>query len=262
MFDTRLNDEVRVFISGQELSGIENADISYSSSHTIIKPLGATMGYTANDQDITQEISFSRYLIYDDPITGYTGDIHMSGSIHYDNKSYGFESGYLNSYSVNCAVGSVPRVSVKFDIVDELRTGQSASGSISHPTIDIPSQGSISITCDNSSSNRVIGFDYSLTASRKKHFSIGEKSSSAVEFIPPLEYSAQVQIEVDDALLESGYNFLDNKENKTVSFAINGRNSNSIQTLNIPNASLIGESLSTSADGSLKLNLNYIGHGF
>ena len=262
MFDARLNGEVRIFISGQELSGIDNASISYSNSSNIIKPLGSTKGLTVNGGPTDQKVSFSRYLIYNDPIISYTGDVNMSGSIHYNGESYGFESGYLNNYSVNCAVGSVPKVSAQFDIVDELRSGQSASGSVSHPTIDIPSQGSISITCDNASSNRVIGFDYSVTSLRKKHFTIGGKSSSAIEFIAPLEYAAQVQVDVDDAFLESGYNFLDNRENKTVSFTIEGRTGAAIQTLSIPNASLVNESLNVSANGSLKLNLNYIGHGF
>jgi len=262
MFGTRLNDDVRIFISGQELSGINDANISYSNSPNVIKPLGTAEGLTVNGGPTNQKVSFSRYLIYDDPIINYTGDANMSGSIHYDGESYGFESGYLSSYSVNCAVGSVPKVNAQFDIVDELRSGQSASGSVSHPAIDIPNQGSISLSCDNSTTNRIIGFDYSVTSLRKKHFTIGEKSASAIEFIPPLEYSAQVQVDVDDALLESGYNFLDERENKTVTFGIDGRDGNTLQTLTIPNASLVSESVTMSADGSLRLNLNYIGHGF
>jgi len=213
MFGARFNDEVRFFISGQELSGVNDLNISYSNSPNVIKPLGTAEGLTVNGGPTNQKVSFSRYLIYD-------------------------------------------------DIVDELRSGQSASGSVSHPAIDIPNQGSISLSCDNSTTNRIIGFDYSVTSLRKKHFTIGEKSASAIEFIPPLEYSAQVQVDVDDALLESGYNFLDERENKTVTFGIDGRDGNTLQTLTIPNASLVSESVTMSADGSLRLNLNYIGHGF
>ena len=162
MFGARFNDEVRFFISGQELSGVEDVNISYSNSANIAKTLGVDRGVTVAGGNTNQNISFSRYLIYDDPIYNYTGDQSMSGSIHYDGESYGFESGYLSSYSVNCAVGAVPKVNAQFSIIDELRTGESASGSVSHPTIDIPNQGSISVTCDNSTTNRVIGFDYSV----------------------------------------------------------------------------------------------------
>lgn len=260
MFGARYNDEVRVFISGQELSGIENFDMSYSSAKGLVTPLGTSKGMTTTAGPTQQEVSFSRYLIYNDPILSYTGDVNMSGSMHYNGSAYGFESGYLSNYSVNCAVGSVPKVNAQFFVVDELRSGESASGVVAHPTIDIPSQGSISITCDNVTTNRVIGFDYSLACKRKGNYTIGQESAVSVDFIPPIQYSASVQIEVDDAFLESGFNFLNSREDKTVSFDIDGRNGANIQALTIPNASLVSENLSMSADGSLRLNLSYVGH--
>ena len=45
-----------------------------------------------------------------------------------------------------------------------------------------------------------------------------------------------------------------------LTFIINGRNGDSLQSLTIPKASLVGEQLNSSADGALKLTLNYIGH--
>ena len=43
-------------------------------------------------------------------------------------------------------------------------------------------------------------------------------------------------------------------------YAINGRDGTSIQSLSIPNACLVGEQLNASADGALRLTLNYMGH--
>ena len=43
-------------------------------------------------------------------------------------------------------------------------------------------------------------------------------------------------------------------------FTINGRDGDSLQSLTVPKASLVGEQLNASADGALKLTLNYIGH--
>ena len=65
---------------------------------------------------------------------------------------------------------------------------------------------------------------------------------------------------MDDAFLESGFNFLNSREDKTVSFDIDGRTGANIQALTIPNASIVSENLSMSADGSLRLNLSYVGH--
>jgi len=264
MFGSRLNDEVSVNIAGYELSGISSVDFSYSNSSNIVKPLGSKVGMSTVGGATQQNLSVSRHLIYDDPVLAYTGSSSMVGNIRYDAEAYSFSSGYLTRYSVNCAVGNVPKVNASFIILDELTSSSEEPSDVGSAisNIYIPSQGSISITCDNSTTDRVIGFDYSITANRKPHFSIGQESAVAIELIPPLEYSAQVQIEVDSAQPEDAFNFLTTRENKTISFDINGRDGSDIQALTIPNATLVSESLSASENGSVVLNLNYIGHGF
>ena len=260
MFGGKLNHEAQFFVDGYELSGIESIDITTQNSNSIGKPLGSSKGVLFSNGPVQQKLAVSRYLIYDDPIFNYTGDSSISGSIEYEGSSYGFNSGYLSSYSVNCAVGAIPKVNANFDVYDEMRSGVSASGSAVHPDIYIPSQGSISVTCDNSTTNRVVGFDYAVNSQRAVYYTLGQKEASSVVFIPPLEYSASVQIQVDDAFLSSGFNFIDSREDKTVSFTINGRNGSAIQTLTIPKASIVAEQLRSSADGSMELTINYIGH--
>jgi len=209
----------------------------------------------------SQTVSFSRNLMYEDPILAFTGESEaMKGSFNYkNNTSYGFNSGYLTSYSVNCAVGSIPKVNTSFVVYDEMKSGINATGSVTTP-IYIPSQGSISATCDNSTSNRIIGFDYSLTINKIPYYTIGSETPVEVKHINPIEYTASVQMEVDDTFLKSGFNFLDEREDKTVSFSLSSRDGDAIQQLSIPNASLVSEQLSSSSDGSVRLTLNYIGH--
>jgi len=199
--------------------------------------------------------------MYEDPILAFTGESEaMKGSFNYkNNTSYGFNSGYLTSYSVNCAVGSIPKVNTSFVVYDEMKSGINATGSVPTP-IYIPSQGSISATCDNSTSNRIIGFDYSLTMNKIPYYTIGSETPVEVKHINPIEYTASVQMEVDDTFLKSGFNFLDAREDKTVSFLLSSRDGDGIQQLSIPNASLVSEQLSSSSDGSVRLTLNYIGH--
>ena len=264
MFGSRLNDEVNINIAGSELSGISSVDFSYSNTANILKPLGSKKGLTTVGGGTQQKVSISRHLIYDDPVLDYTGASSMIGNIRYNNSSYSFSSGYLTNYSVNCAVGSVPKVNASLIVLDELTSSSQESSEVgsSINNIYIPSQGSISITCDNSTTNRVIGFDYSITANRKPHFSIGQESAVDIELMPPLEYAVQVQIEVDESQPQNAFNFLTNRENKTLSFDIDGRDGDDIQALTVPNATLVSESLSASDNGSAILNLNYIGHGF
>jgi hypothetical protein len=260
MFDTKLNYESRFFISGQQLSGIDSINLSYNQQANIIKPLGYSKGITVVNGESQNTISISRNLIYADPLLNYTGNINMSGSIHYENSSYGFKSGYLTEYLVNCAIGAIPKVTTNFNIFDHLVSGSSASGSVSHPNIYIPNQGSMSITCDNVSSNRVVGFDYSIKNNNRPIYTIGSSLPAKIEFLPPLDYSATVQIEIDDAFMKNSSAFLSGREDKIVSLSIRGRDGTIIQSLTIPKASLISEQLSASADGVLKLTLNYNGH--
>jgi len=266
MFGERLNYDCNFFVSGQRLSGIESVDIGYTNSATTTKPLGYAHGTTTIGGAPQQTVSLSRYLVSEDPILpvaggGYTGNVNMSGSIEYGGISYGFQSGYLQNYAINCAVGAIPRVNANIVVYDEMRSGYSASGNVAYPDIHIPSQGSITILSDWATTNRVIGFDYSVTCNRKPYYTIGSESPVSVTLLPPMEFTASVQIDVDEAFMESGYSFLaTGKEERVAALIINGRNGTTIWGSAIPNASLVSERLSASADGSLTLTQEYAGH--
>jgi hypothetical protein len=262
MFGQVYNDENKFFVSGQEIIGIDSLDISYSNSASIAKYVGFKRGNTITTGPTQSRVSISRSLIFADPLYNYTGNSQIRGSINYQDSSYGFNSGFLEEYMVNCAVGSLPKVTTNIVVYDEFRRNiKDASGSVAPPSVLIPNQGSISLICDNSSTNRVVGFDYSVKCMRKPVYSIGSKFPKEVCLLKPIEFAATVQIDVDDALLQNSMNLFLNKENKTVSFLIKSNDgANTLQSLTIPNASLVAESLSSSADGGVKLTLNYIGH--
>lgn len=261
MFDLLNSYENKVFISGQELLGVENVNISYSNSSSIARFLGLSTANTLIAGDVQKQVSFSRYLIYSDPILSLTGSSPTSGSINYNGQAYGFNSGFLTEYSVNCAVGSVPSINANLSVYGEMRSGINHSGSVAAPTIYIPNQGSISLTCDNSTTNRVVGFDYAIKINREPIYKIGSVLPAEVITDRALEFNASVQIDVDNAFLQNSTGFLSGRRNKTVTFAVKSKdNTQTIQQLTIPNASLVSETLTSSADGGVKLTLNYIGH--
>lgn len=263
MFDAKFNYQSRFFAGDYEVSGIESINLSYSDSSSILYPLGTRRGFNSVNIQPSQTLSINRNLIYEDYLLNYTGEGPIDGSIYYNDVHYGFREGYLSSYTLNCAVGAVPRTSANLFILDEMQTGIDASEGFKvdvHPVIDIPSQGSISISCENSSTNRVVGFNYGISIKRKPFFGICDTKHKDVRIVPPIEYSCSVQIEVDDAFLQNSWDFLDQRENKSVNFDIKGRGGNNLQSVTIPNASLIGETLNVSADGVLGLSLTYRGH--
>ena len=261
MFGLLNNYENKVFISGQELLGVENVNVSYSNSASIARFLGHSIGHTMVASDAQKQVSFSRYLIYNDPILSLTGSLPTSGSINYNGQAYGFNSGFLTEYSVNCAVGSIPSTNAALSVYGAMQSGINHSGSVAAPTIYIPNQGSISLTCDNSTTNRVVGFDYSVKINREPIYKIGSAVPAQVITDSVLEFNASVQIDVDDAFLQNSTGFLSGRQNKTVTFTVKSKdNAQTLQQLTIPNASLVGETLASSADGGVKLTLNYIGH--
>jgi len=261
MFGLLNNYENKVFISGQELLGVENVDVSYSHSPSVARFLGNSIGSTMVASDAQKQVSFSRYLIYNDPILSLTGDSPTSGSINYNGQAYGFNSGFLTEYSVNCAVGAIPSVNAALSVYGAMQSGINHSGSVTAPTIYIPNQGSITLTSDNSTTNRVVGFDYSIKINREPIYTIGSILPAEIIRDPVIEYRSSVQIDVDDAFLQNSTGFLSARQNKTVTFTIKSKdNAQTLQQVTIPNASLIGETLALSADGGVKLTLNYVGH--
>ena len=266
MFGSKSNYDSHFFVDGEEISGVESVDINYSNSANISKPLGYHPGITTVGGPTQQTISVSRYLISNTPLESVFEGQNFSGSLNYEGAAYGFKSGYMTSVSVNCAVGAIPRTSYSLVVYDELRSGANASGTATS-AIDIPSQGSISITCDNITSNRVIGFDYNATLNYKPYYTIGSEHPADVKYISPTTYNATVQLEVDDVMPKSGYSFLTEGKNNDspfgnsrVTLSVKGRDGATIQTYPIHSASLVSEQLSATANGSLRLTLNYVGH--
>jgi hypothetical protein len=264
VFGGKFNHESRFFLDEYEVSGVETLNFAYSTSSSVGKALGTSRGFTSVNGPNQQSLTLNRNLIYEDYILNYTGDSQIKASIYYDGNHYGFNEGYLSSYSLACAVGSVPKTSANILVYDEIKIGVDASDNFEvkpHPILDIPSQGSISVSCDNSSTNRVISFGYTINIPRKAFYKIGGGvAPSTVRLITPIEYSSAVVIDVDDAFIQNSFDFFDDRENKNINLTVKGRNGEDLQSVTIPNATLLGESLEASADGGLRLTLNYKGH--
>jgi hypothetical protein len=266
MLGATLGHQSKMYVGGFELPGIESVEFSSQNRASIVRPMGTTRGFTSISGPLAKTMTMTRSLIYKDPIfnkyTGY-GKV-LSASILDENEEnyYGFKSGYMNSYSVNCSVGAVPRVTTSFSITDEIETGVNSGQSLASikNRIAIPNQGSLNIQCSDFDFSRVIGFDYSLTRKNKAFYSVASKSISNMETISPLEFRANVQIELDSSFGLKMDDFIDTREDREINFYLKGRNGKSIMDFSVPNASLVSQSLSQSANGLLKLNLGYAGH--
>lgn len=266
MFNGILSHESYVLLDGYHLTGVNSVSVSSKNSSSVISPIGTEMGLTIPSGPTQQSMSLSRHLIYQDPFFDYVGkDRPVKGEIHdLQNESfYGFESGYIKNYSVNCAVGSIPKVNTSFTILDEIKSGKAPEVGVSkktHNTIESSSQGSISIESEDFQNNRVVGFDYSISVDQDISYAIGSTLPFYIKEKRPIKYTASVQLELDKTYNSQSFDFLNSRQDRTISMDVKGRRGASLQYIEIPNASLVSRNLSQTAKGLMIMNLSYVGH--
>jgi hypothetical protein len=247
--------------NGYQLSGVNSVSVSYSVPLENALTLGSVFGYNLNNP-FQAEITINRTCLYQDPLLSLTGDSPISGSFKYNGLSYGFTSGYLSRYSINCGVGELPSVACSITVYGELKPSLEVLPFQTHEPIFIPSPRSISVSGDNTSTNRVKGFSYELQINRQANFSIDSyQSVDELVFLPPINVSASLDFDAVNFTPENYEYFISSREKKTFNITINDRASNNnIFNLNIPNIELVSQSLDSNADNKLSITNNYIGY--
>lgn len=231
MKNALLNYENIFYLNGKAISGIVSVDGSYSINYAPINTIG--VGY--NKQVVadvpTAEFNVSKYLLYNEPFLTYTGEkfnqtaLSFAGSLNYNNRSFGFESGYLNGFGLSCSVGEIPTTTLNMQVFGDLGTGYSASGNIPTPYITVPQVKDITITCSGSSSNRVTNFNYNVTSPKKPIYVL----ASSNNYVPyevlldlPIEITASFDLEVDDYSSRKLYEQLNNDIDSSFSINVKG----------------------------------------
>jgi len=231
MKNALLNYENIFYLNGRAISGVTSVDGSYSINYAPINTIG--VGY--NKQVIadvpTAEFNVSKYLLYNEPFLYYTGEkynqtaLSFAGSINYNNRTFGFQSGYLNSFGLSCSVGEIPNTEMNIQVFGDIGAGYSALGNIGTPYISVPQVKDITITCSGSSSNRVTSFDYNITCPKKPIYILGSSNN----YIPyevlsdfPIEITASFNLEIDDYSSRKLYEQLNNDIDNSFSINIKG----------------------------------------
>ena len=257
-----MNAEQCFFLNGEKLSGLSNVSIGYSNPLELSPTLGnAGFGFMLNGPT-EATIEFNRFLIAADPVLNFTGDSSFSGAFNYGGRSYYFETGYLSSYSVSCGVGQTPEASSRISVFCGLKTGAAIQTEQVGEGVFIPSQRSISVSGMDFATNRVKQFNYSLEISRQPIYSIeGGRAAQSVNFILPVNVSATVEIDASNSNMRESYSFTEQSFDNGVNINIQDRTlTTTILDFPIPNAELISESLSSSADGQPSKTIQLAGY--
>lgn len=256
-----LNYEQQFYLSGILLSGVTNMDGGYSISEEPINIIGKGHTFPTRQGPLVGNFSISKYYIGEEPLLNYTGDNAISGSINYDGKSFGFTDGYLTEYNLSAGIGQIPNANASIVVYGDIGSGIDAYGSNSHPDIQIPNQGSISLNASGYQTNRITSFSYTLRTDRNPIYKIGSPFPVQVDRRFPLIQEATFTIETDDLEVSRIQEYLihPKQQNLTLSFS-NPINSNLIESFTIDKARLTDQSMSSNSEDLLTINLRYIGY--
>ena len=193
-----LNYDQQFYLSGILLSGVTSIDGSYGISENPINIIGKGYTYPVRQGPLVGNFSIDKYYIGQETLLNYTGDNAISGSINFNNKSFGFNSGYLTDFSLSCGIGRIPKCNASISVYGNIGSGISASGTNVHPSIEIPNQGSISLNVTGYQTNRVTNFSYSLSTPRSPLYKVGSPYPIQVDRKFPISQDASFSIDVHD----------------------------------------------------------------
>ncbi|NDG53100.1 MAG: hypothetical protein EBY39_08775 [Flavobacteriia bacterium] len=256
-----LNYEQQFYLAGIPLSGVTSLDGSYSIEENPINIIGKGYTYPVRQGAMVGNFNIQKYYIGEDPLLNYTGDAPISGSINFNGSSFGFESGYLTEYSMSAGIGQIPESSASIVVYGDIGAGIDAYGTQSHPEIQIPNQGSISLNAAGYQSNRITSFSYTMRVDRTPIYKIGSPYPVQVDRSFPLLQEASFSIEVDDYEVARMREYLlKPKQQKIIIEFSNPINSAKIESFEINKARLLAQSINSSSDDMLSVNLTYRGY--
>ena len=203
------------YLGGTGVSGIRNLSAGYSVGQKQIRVLGAGFVREVIAEPLRGEMSMTRDMLYQDPVLGLTGESPVSGTLLYgveldgNEKVYGFNTGYLTSYSINCEVQDVPTIETTFAVFGQMGSGVREgeldySGVAPLQTLGMVNHESVFLTYNGSGTNRAVSVSQSYDINRVPIYTLDEKTSESyyapAEVITeyPIEITTNLTIEMDD----------------------------------------------------------------
>ena len=197
------------------VSGIRSITAGYSVGQKKVRALGAGFIREVIAEPLQGELSMTRDLLYQDPVLGLTGESSISGTLLYDvemngaEKVYGFNTGYLTSYSINCDVQDVPTIETTFAVFGQLGSGEREreldySGIAPLQNLGFVNHEAVFLTFNGSGTNRAVSVSQTYDINRVPIYTLDQKTDESYyapsEVITeyPIEITTNLTIEMDD----------------------------------------------------------------
>lgn len=241
------------------------------------------------DAPLEGNFSINSSLVSEDFFIQFLGDNPFTGSIHHGYEYFGFHSGYITNHTVSCSIGQIPSTSTSIRVFGDIggspnfvekesdqfivldhdgfafiledsyynKRNHNAYGDKPFPEIRIPDQGSITIQCAGSETDRVIAFNHSINVQVEPIYVVGSAYAAQVDVNWPITTDTSFTLEVDEYKYNTLRKYMFTPTVEDVAIKINDCFGDPIQHYTIKQARLIGESVSSSVDGRLTVNLQY-----
>jgi len=207
------NEDQAFYLNGYQLSGISSLNANY----TVPTEDNNFLGYVGpadllQNAPGTTSFSFKRYMISSDrEITDLIGDTGgFDGGISYNNRSFNFQSGFINSYSCAFAVDRIPETSVSLVAYGEVGNNVPIRGQrdLLEKRLFTPTSSGISLKCDGRSTNRVSSFSFNMSVDIEPIYKIGNLFPCEVMTKYPIRQDLSIKFDVDDYETRNLYDYM------------------------------------------------------
>lgn len=203
------------YLGGTGVSGIRDLNASYSVGQKQVRVLGAGFAREVISEPLRGEFSMTRDMLYQDPVLGLTGEQPISGTLLHDvqldgaEKVYGFNTGYLTSYTVNCDVQDVPTIESTFAVFGQLGSGVREgeldySGTAPLQNLGFVNHEAVFLTYNGSGTNRAVSASQTYNINRVPIYTLDQKTD-LTKYAPsqviteyPIEITTNFTIDIDD----------------------------------------------------------------
>lgn len=270
-------EEQKLFIYQRQIAGVQSFAASYEAPTIPLRYLGMDSGICVPHGPQKGNVTIGGFIVENDAFLQFTGYSGINGYLvrgrSNTTDNYSFYSGYMNFYTCKCSIGEIPSFSVGIDVFGnmgklaaaddaQVSTDLTAIG-VGSTTFDyrIPSYGSITLTLDDFTTNRVLSYEISLKIPRNPIYPLSRQFPNVVEINWPIEVKTSFSFVKNDYVTRKQADYPSNPKNRNISLTLkNHRNDNNLLAFNFSGMVLAGETYEIDADGNVTINAGYLGY--
>jgi len=262
----------KITINNSGIQGVQSINAQYESVARPLDNLGITEIQYAPQGGQTASLQLNTLLINTleagysgsyslDVMQNFTGDIPFSGIIDYGTEKIYFSQGYLETYSVSCAIGEIPQTSTTSTIYGDFGTGVLFSeydqGSSLIPSLNIPSYSSMEVNLDEFTTNRMTSFSVDIATPRVPIYTLNADKPNKVIAGTPIEVNVNFSLDVDDYKIKNMRLVPDETIFKNATITLKKNNSDTtLLSYSFDNMLLTSESFQAGVGSNATANFN------